>query len=36
MARVTVEDCLEQEENRFARVLLAASTVAAGHLNAFW
>jgi DNA-directed RNA polymerase subunit omega len=24
MARVTVEDCLEQEENRFALVLLAA------------
>jgi DNA-directed RNA polymerase subunit omega len=25
MARVTVEDCLEQEENRFALVVLAAS-----------
>lgn len=25
MARVTVEDCLEQEENRFALVLLAAN-----------
>jgi DNA-directed RNA polymerase subunit omega len=25
MARVTVEDCLEQEENRFALVILAAS-----------
>jgi DNA-directed RNA polymerase subunit omega len=25
MARVTVEDCLEQEENRFALVLLASS-----------
>jgi DNA-directed RNA polymerase subunit omega len=25
MARVTVEDCIEQEENRFALVLLAAS-----------
>ena len=24
MARVTVEDCLEQEENRFALVVLAA------------
>ena len=24
MARVTVEDCLEREENRFALVLLAA------------
>ena len=24
MARVTVEDCLEHEENRFALVLLAA------------
>lgn len=24
MARVTVEDCLEQEENRFALVILAA------------
>lgn len=24
MARVTVEDCLEQEENRFAFVVLAA------------
>jgi DNA-directed RNA polymerase subunit omega len=24
MARVTVEDCLEQEDNRFALVLLAA------------
>ncbi|HEY3234240.1 MAG TPA: DNA-directed RNA polymerase subunit omega [Polyangiaceae bacterium] len=25
MARVTVEDCLEQEENRFALVVLAAN-----------
>jgi DNA-directed RNA polymerase subunit omega len=25
MARVTVEDCLEREENRFALVVLAAS-----------
>jgi DNA-directed RNA polymerase subunit omega len=25
MARVTVEDCLEHEENRFALVLLAAN-----------
>jgi len=25
MARVTVEDCLEQEENRFALVVLASS-----------
>lgn len=25
MARVTVEDCLEQEENRFALVVLAAA-----------
>jgi DNA-directed RNA polymerase subunit omega len=25
MARVTVEDCLEKEENRFALVVLAAS-----------
>jgi DNA-directed RNA polymerase subunit omega len=25
MARVTVEDCLEQEENRFALVVLAAT-----------
>ena len=25
MARVTVEDCLEREENRFALVLLAAN-----------
>lgn len=25
MARVTVEDCLDQEENRFALVLLAAN-----------
>jgi len=25
MARVTVEDCLEQEENRFALVLLAST-----------
>ena len=25
MARVTVEDCLEREENRFALVLLAAT-----------
>jgi DNA-directed RNA polymerase subunit omega len=25
MARVTVEDCLEQEENRFALVILAAA-----------
>ena len=25
MARVTVEDCLEQEENRFALVILAAT-----------
>jgi DNA-directed RNA polymerase subunit omega len=25
MARVTVEDCLEREENRFALVILAAS-----------
>jgi DNA-directed RNA polymerase subunit omega len=25
MARVTVEDCLEQEENRFPLVVLAAS-----------
>lgn len=25
MARVTVEDCLEQEENRFALVILAAN-----------
>ena len=24
MARVTVEDCLEREENRFAPVVLAA------------
>ncbi|MBX3201382.1 MAG: DNA-directed RNA polymerase subunit omega, partial [Labilithrix sp.] len=24
MARVTVEDCLEREENRFALVILAA------------
>jgi DNA-directed RNA polymerase omega subunit len=24
MARVTVEDCLEKEENRFALVVLAA------------
>jgi DNA-directed RNA polymerase subunit omega len=24
MARVTVEDCLDQEENRFAMVILAA------------
>ena len=24
MARVTVEDCLEREENRFALVVLAA------------
>ena len=25
MARVTVEDCLDQEENRFALVVLAAN-----------
>ncbi|MFO0646400.1 MAG: DNA-directed RNA polymerase subunit omega [Polyangiales bacterium] len=25
MARVTVEDCLDQEENRFALVILAAT-----------
>jgi DNA-directed RNA polymerase subunit omega len=37
MARVTVEDCLEQEENRFALVVLAAVRArqlmkGAGHL----
>jgi DNA-directed RNA polymerase subunit omega len=31
MARVTVEDCLEQEENRFALVLLAANRTRLGE-----
>jgi len=31
MARVTVEDCLEQEENRFALVVLVAGFPKDGH-----
>ncbi len=34
MARVTVEDCLEQEENRFALVVLASTRTRALMKNA--
>ena len=35
MARVTVEDCLEREENRFALVILAAYKLVRGDVVGF-